>query len=282
MERLLVPAALLIGVGFVSAEPARNPVQSYCWKDSVQAEETLLRRIEPPAGFKRVVAAPGGFAEWLRGLPLKQGNPSVFLYDGRPKARQDVHVAVVDIDVGKQNLQQCADAVMRLRAEYLFSGGKAREVSFGLTNGQRASFSDWSSGLRPTVKRDKVTWRRSGAADTSHRALRAYLDFVFAYAGTLSLSRELKPLDPDSPIEGGDVFILGGSPGHAVIVLDVAADPSTGRRVFLLAQSYMPAQEIHILKNPGSAELSPWYEADASPLLITPEWTFKRTDRKRF
>ena len=56
----------------------------------------------------------------------------------------------------------------------------------------------------------------------------------------------------------GDVFIKGGSPGHAVTIVDIAINPKTNKKVFLLAQSYMPAQEIKILKNPNNSELSPW------------------------
>lgn len=35
------------------------------------------------------------------------------LYNGSQKPNQSVHYAVFDIDVGKEDLQQCADAVMR-------------------------------------------------------------------------------------------------------------------------------------------------------------------------
>ena len=80
----------------------------------------------------------------------------------------------------------------------------------------------------------------------------------------------------------GDVFIQGGSPGHAVLVVDVAEDPRTGRGVFLLVQSYMPAQEIHILKNPTDLNLSPWHETGFGETLRTPEWLFRRSDLKRF
>jgi len=52
-------------------------------------------------------------------------------------------------------------------------------------------------------------------------------------------------------------ILLAPPPGHAVIVVDMAED-AKGQRAFLLAQSYMPAQDIHILKNPMDADLSPW------------------------
>jgi Domain of unknown function (4846) len=75
------------------------------------------------------------------------------------------------------------------------------------------------------------------------------------------------------------VFIRGGFPGHAVLVVDVAENAS-GKRIFLLAQSYMPAQDIHILRNPN-ARIDPWYHAVDRGNLVTPEWTFQYTDLKR-
>jgi hypothetical protein len=83
-------------------------------------------------------------------------------------------------------------------------------------------------------------------------------------------------------MKGGDVFIKGGSPGHAVLVVDMACDPRTGRKIFLLAQSYMPAQDIHILKNPKDAKLSPWYDVEFGTILYTPEWVFAWSELKRF
>ena len=54
-------------------------------------------------------------------------NPErIFLYNGDLKNRQDVHQAVINIDAGgKEDLQQCADAVMRMKAEYHFSRKEA-------------------------------------------------------------------------------------------------------------------------------------------------------------
>ena len=63
-------------------------------------------------------------------------------------------------------------------------------------------------------------------------------------------------------------------------MLDVAQD-SRGRRIFLLAQSYMPAQEIQVLKNP-SDPATPWYRSRTSGPLLTPEWDFDYGDLRRF
>jgi hypothetical protein len=65
-------------------------------------------------------------------------------------------------------------------------------------------------------------------------------------------------------------------------VLDTAVHPGTGRKVFLLAQSYMPAQEMHVLRSPVDAALDPWYPLDFGSTLQTPEWTFAATQLMRF
>lgn len=114
---------------------------------------------------------------------------------------------------------------------------------------------------------------------TDRRNLEEYLEFIYLYSGTLSLSKELRRVDEDS-IEIGDIFIIGGSPGHAVLVVDLAKDQRTKEKIFLLAQSYMPAQEIHILKS--SESISPWYRIHKGENLITPEWIFKHGSLKRF
>jgi hypothetical protein len=185
----------------------------------------------------------------------------VLTYTGAPKWRQDVHVGVIDIDVGKRDLQQCADAVMRLRGEWLYASGRPREIAFNDTDGKRRVFS------------------RQGKQD--YAAFRKYMDLVFAYAGTYSLERELKPVDA-LDIAIGDVFIKGGFPGHAVLVADMAMNETTGEKRFLLVQSFMPAQDMHVLKNPKSEDGSPWYRTDFGEELVTPEWTFRRSALRRF
>lgn len=234
----------------------------YGWlPDAPQTAATLSSRITPPAGFERVDAPEGSFAAWLRGLPMRAENAPVLTYTGKPKWRQDVHVAVVDIDVGKRDLQQCADAVMRLRAEWLYSQSRDKEIAFNDTDGKRRRFS-------ATKGRD-------------HASFRKYMDLVFAYAGTYSLERELKPVAPKD-VAIGDVFIKGGFPGHAVLVADMAENKTTGEKRFLLLQSYMPAQDMHVLKNPTSNDGSPWYAVPTGEQFVTPEWVFKTTQLRRW
>jgi len=41
-------------------------------------------------------------------------------------------------------------------------------------------------------------------------------------------------------------------------------------------------EEIQILKNPDNDKISPWYSINFGEELETPEWTFNKTDLKRF
>ena len=99
--------------------------------------------------------------------------------------------------------------------------------------------------------------------------------------GSASLSKQLKTKEDLSSIIPGDVLIRGGFPGHAVIVVDVAEN-AAGKKMYLLAQSYMPAQDIHILVNPMNDKFSPWYVVNEDILIKSPEYSFKRTELKHW
>lgn len=241
--------------------------------------ESLESRLTPPAGFTRLLQAEDSFGNWLRDLPLLAKNSSVRLFNGQMKGNQSAHFAVVDIDVGSRDLQQCADAVMRLRAEYLLAAGREDRISFNFTSGHASTWPAWRKGMRPVIRGNRVSFSPKAAPNPSYENFRNYLSNVFIYAGSASLVRELARVRNPRTVLPGDVFIQGGYPGHAVMVMDVAEN-TNGNRVFLLAQSYMPAQQIHILVQPGNA--SPWYPAKSSGTLQTPEWRFDYTDLYRF
>lgn len=78
-----------------------------------------------------------------------------------------------------------------------------------------------------------------------------------------------------------DVLIRGGFPGHAKIVSDVAAN-TAGSKIYLPAQSYMPAQDVHLLNNPCNKNLSPWYQVTAAEKMVTPEYLFTTNDLKKW
>lgn len=245
--------------------------------------QIIESRIVPPKEYIRESCANGSFAAYLRNLPLLPEGSKVLLYNGQPKKNQAAAFAVVDMEIGKNDLQQCADAIMRLRAEYLWGQKRYGEIKFNFTNGFPVEYKKWAEGNRIKVNGNKTNWYAAGAADYTYKTFRNYLNMVFMYAGTASLSKELLAV-PYASLQAGDIFIQGGSPGHAIIVVDVAVNPKTGKKVFLLAQSYMPAQQTHVLVNPNNRNLSPWYELSDTDegYIITPEWTFQKKDLKRF
>lgn len=241
---------------------------------------TVQERIALPKDYNRVKVEKGSFGEYLRNLPLKPDGSKVKLYDGRTKFA-DVYEAVIDLDTGDRDLQQCADSVIRLRAEYLYKQELYNDVHFNFTNGFNADYSKWRQGYRVKISGNKTSWVRQTEASNNYSSFRKYLNLVFAYAGTLSLSKEMESVKTED-MQPGDVFIKGATPGHCVIVLDMAENEATGDKLFIIAQGYMPAQDMHILKNPANGDGNPWYTANFGEKLETPEWTFTKDQLMRF
>jgi len=240
----------------------------------IDTSGTILQtRFNPPTGFEREACDTNSFAHYLRNLPLKRAGSHVKYYDGGIKSNYGVYHAVVDLPIGKRNLHQCADAVMRLKAEYHWHAKQYDQIHFNFTNGFRVDYLQWMKGKRMVVKGNQTYWVNGATRPNNYQSFWQYMELIFNYAGTLSLEKEMKKQSIEN-IEIGDVFILGGSPGHAVIVADIVVNPNNGEKRFLLAQSYMPAQETQILKNPNSEGDSPWYSTNFGEVLNTPEWTF--------
>ncbi|MBS3915477.1 MAG: DUF4846 domain-containing protein [Bacteroidetes bacterium] len=243
--------------------------------------KTAFSRFSVPEGYNRIALPEKSFGYYLRNISLKPDTAKVHLFDGRLKSGQSSVAAVLDLDVGKKDLQQCADAILRLRAEYLWKQGLFSKINFQFTNGFQANYLKWANGFRIRVNGNQCNWYKGAQPDKSYAEFRKYLEMVYMYAGTISLSNELKKISMDS-IFPGDVFVQGGSPGHAIIVLDIAIDSATGKRMAMLAQSYSPAQDIHILNNLAEPNQSPWFLISGKERIVTPEWTFNKSDLKRF
>ncbi|MBS1664380.1 MAG: hypothetical protein JST68_25265 [Bacteroidetes bacterium] len=258
MQSNLNPARLGIII-FALFTACRTPAQ-------VPNSYPTIGAIPTPAGFHRQTQPPKSFAAWLHNIPLKKDR-TVYLYNGRPKQNQDAQFAVLDVSVGRQDLQQCADAVMRLRAEYLYAYNDYTDISFYTEQGSLLNFQGWL---------------REHSASSQRTAFDQYLNRVFTYCSTRTLEKQLQSVTPFSKIQAGDVLIRSGAPGHAMQVVDEAED-AQGHRIFLLAQSYMPAQDIHIVKNTSDPSISPWYRANTSNSIVeTPEWIFKINELKKW
>ena len=80
--------------------------------------KTLVKRILTPKGYKRIKAKKGSFEAFLRNYKLKPDSSPVLLYDGREKWNQSAHIAVFRLPIESEDLQQCADSIMRVYGEY--------------------------------------------------------------------------------------------------------------------------------------------------------------------
>lgn len=272
MNHLLVYALLLSFI--LACEPVTsqtsNPVSAPETKKEIPFSiinptgKTLEKRFRPPAGYHRKALDSTSFGSYLRQLPLKPDGSYVKYFDGENKRPDGVYTAVIDQPISARDLQQCADAVMRLRGEYLYAQKRYREIHF-----------NFLSDAKPRYFLDRADAQRS------YKSFLKYMDYIFAFANTGSLHKELTPVSFDE-MEIGDVFIVTGRPyGHAIIVVDMAENEK-GEKLFMLAQSYMPAQETQTLINPVDRGISPWYRSDFVGSLRTPEWTFEKTDLRSF
>lgn len=197
-------------------------------------EVDKINKIPVPNGFQRKNYTISSFSNYLQNLKLTTTRKQVLLYNGEVKNNQNVHFAILDMDVGDKDLQQCADAIIRLRAEYLWNSNQKEKIHFNFTSGDTAFYRDYKNGIRPKISGNKVSWENTNNADSSYETFRNYLETVFTYAGTFSLNKELVKVPDPEQLQVGDVFIRTGNPyGHAVIIVDLAENKDTGEIVFL-------------------------------------------------
>jgi len=224
-----------------------------------------VKDIPLPDGYERVTVAASSFAAYLRNLPLRK-DKTIYLYNKQPKANQSLHYAVIDISTGDKDLQQCADAIMRLRAEYFYAKRSYDSILF--PKGEHAVY-QFSSYHEKNVPDNRTLFMH-------------FMETVFINCGTYTLEQQLKPVKDFTAMQIGDVFVKGGAPGHAEIVVDMAVNKQTGKKIYLLAEGYMPAQDIHVLLNPSNTNLGPWYEADPQKEIITATWIFTKGQLRRW
>jgi hypothetical protein len=222
---------------------------------------TVGSRFNVPEGYTRVEPNEGSFGKYLQNLPLKPHGTVARHFDGTEKNNSSAYCAVVDLPLRGNPNHQCADAVMRLRAEYLFSEKRYNEIEFLYVSGHKSNYVSYLGGRTPTSNN-----------------LWSYMCVVFQSANTYSLNNQMKSKDKDN-LEIGDVFIIGGFPGHVVIVVDKCVNKE-GNVKFMLAQSYMPAQDIHVLV--GDDSNGPWYDLDFGDYLFSAEYTFSKDQMKSF
>jgi hypothetical protein len=235
-------------------------VQPEAPKDAViTTGHTIQTRFAVPKNYSRTEFPSNLFAQYLRQLPLKSAGTLVKYFDGTTKANNDVYAAVVDLPIGTRDLHQCADAVMYMRAKFLFDLELFDDMKFRFLGDEKMHYyKDYTADKR----NPKVFFK--------------YIQEVWSAANTRSLHAQLKAKNiNDATI--GDVLIVTGNPyGHAIQIIDECINAKPGKKLFMLAQSYMPAQEIQVLINAAHPELGVWYDFESDEKIYTPEWTFEK------
>lgn len=245
-------------------------------------KNTIKGRFREPESYRWIKEKPNSFGYFLENFPLKKYGSPILKYDGSEIAPQNLHEAIFDIDTGTKDLQQCADAVIRLRAEYLFKNKRFEEINFHFTNGDLMTWNDYKNGTRAFVTGNSVQFRKTESLNDSYVNFRQYLDLIFNYAGTISLNKESNAVQKTSDLKTGDFLITPGSPGHVVFIVGVSEN-AAGKKLFLLAEGFTPAQSIHVLKNPFDPQISPWYELDVNAAETkTARYIFAPTNFRRF
>lgn len=146
-------------------EPQEDTV-SYIVKEG----DTIESRILTSKGYSRNPAEEGSFASFLRNYPLKEDESPVLLYNGAQKRNQTAHIAVTKLPMEAEDLQQCADSVMRMYAEYFWQTGQYERIAFHFVNGFSAEYTKWREGYRILVSGNEADWVKSETFDDSYEA----------------------------------------------------------------------------------------------------------------
>lgn len=228
---------IALALGFIAIAAA---IGWYFMSTSNTWNALTIGDIPAPSGFTRVEAPKGSYAHYLRSLPLKERGAKVQLYTGGNARLQILSTAVIDQNI-MSNSEQCADATMRLRAEYLWSQHRYGEIAFRNVNGQRMQYTGGSS----------------------RKAFEAYMRNVYGLCSTYSLYHETRPR-AIKDVQPGDVLVYparhGYKYGHAVIIVDVARSDN-GKVAVMCAEGNTPAREKHVVRNLNPLR-NPWFILD--------------------
>ena len=106
----------------VSKDTTNSTDNKKTLKKSIKSKENKIlnssgtkikTRFNTPAGYKRSVSE-NSFGEFLENYPLYSDGRKIRLYNGKLSSTQNVHAAVLKMNMTDGDLQQCADSVIRL------------------------------------------------------------------------------------------------------------------------------------------------------------------------
>jgi len=198
---------------------------------------------------------------------MAPANTAVTRFDGSPShpADDDYIAGVIALDIGSVDLQQSADVLIRLHAEWLWSQGKKDAISYPGGPKLLMPLSRWEKGQRVIAQGANVFWAvQSKPVEADYGEFRRYLDAVFTWANSASLARRTEVVAPEA-LQPGDFFLHTKPPGHIAIVLDIAEKPS-GERLAVLGQALSPTESVHVIR-PGRA--TAWFSLRPGHAVIT-------------
>ncbi len=281
---VMIVIALLVFRNSKEVQAVSNVITSYTTPAStyIHKEGTSVKtRVSPLEGYHSIVTSTNSFSNYVQNFPLKEASAQVINYDGKPYWYQAGHVGVLDIPVPSNGLQQCADALIRIRSEYLWEQNLKDKIGFKFTSGHYCSWSYYAKGYRPTINGNNVNFSIKATPNASKNNFYNYLNLIYTYAGTYSLAQELSEIKNLSDVQIGDMLIYPGFPGHVMMIADIIENQE-GERRFLFFQGNTPAQSVHIIRNSTNAKESPWYDLKGLTSLETPIYTFSSFKIVRF
>ena len=214
--------------------------------------QTIESYFEIPKDYKRIIQSD--YHDWIISREINTKD-KVKYFDGKTiDGLGTDYKAKFVYDIGKRNLHQCADAVIYNNARYFFDTKQYKKISYTFSHNTR---------VYSYVKEFNVF---------NEKTFKKYITMVWGYCGTWSL-QEYDTIEVDiKEMQVGDMFLIGGFPGHTMSIVDIIEN-SEGNKKFMLAQSFMPAQEQHILLNINDV----WFDS-----VNEIPWNFTNKDLKRF
>lgn len=251
--------ALLLACVASATDPPAPPAAAPA--PTLAGPTTVREAFPPPPGAERVPT--DAFGAWLGARTLAPPDAPVLTHAGAPVGHP---ARVVELPLVPGDLQQCADSAIRLRAEWLREQGQEDRIVFHATSGDPMPWSRYRAGERAFEQGGRLAWRAAAPASWE-----AYLSAVFTWAGTRSLAYDTRPATEP---RAGDLLVAPGSPGHAIVLMDVARGPDGV--VVLVGEGYMPAQSFHIELGP----LQGWWPWEDGVAL--PHWTLPASGLRRW
>lgn len=284
MKKIVIVLLILISsILYTERKKIMNPIIAVITKSSHINEKgmTIKNRVKPPYGYKRVSYEAGTFESFIQNYTLKEYGSSIINYDKTKYFYQIGHIGILTLSVPENGLQQCADALIRLRAEYLWKTNQKEKIGFEFTSGHYCSWKKYAAGYRPKIEGNKVTFYKIAKANYTKTAFYKYLNLIYTYSGTLSLYNELPKVVREEDLQLGDMLVKPGTPGHILMLVDEVINKK-GEKLFVLAQGNTPAQSVHLLKNFNNASLTPWYSLKKNALIQVPGYSFDNSQFIRF